>query len=984
MIDHCRDMHSMKTARRLLALVAVGTVALALPFALGQGADGPKGGPDGPRPRKPDFPPHTEVFEGYSEVVSTIDRARPLLSLWVRPKDNQVLAAFPPGFDRKRFFIALTVASGERYAGLQGDDMYIYWQRHEKQMVMVRENLAVRSSGDPQSKASVQRLFTDQVVTDVPILTMLTNWGPAIDLDELLVGQAEKFFGATVAGSRKHLATIKTAKAFPHNIEVAFEMPMRDGTLKTLHYSISEIVPNSAYRPRQADQRIGYFTTGFADLGQYQADDSRVRYINRWHLEKADPALEVSPVKNPIIFYIENTTPIRYRRWVREGLLMWNKAFEKVGFANAIEVYYQDAATGAHMEKDPEDVRYNFIRWLNNDVGTAIGPSRVNPVTGEILDADIILTDGWIRHFWKQFNEVVPQLAMEGFAPETLAWLQEKPQFDPRVLLAPPASRDAIIDRIRATGPQAYGGHPLATVDAGMLGDDEYDGLVKRDSQINGYCRAAEFRALDMAVMRFNLELMTAGLHQGDEGENGGGEAGEPKPEEKPKKKDEPLIDGIPEWFVGPLVADLVAHEVGHTLGLRHNFKASSIYTLEQINSPEVKGQKPFAGSVMDYLPININRLNPDEPQGDYAMIDVGPYDQWAIEYGYSLSDKPDDLKQITARAAEPELQYATDEDTFGPDPFARRYDFAADPLSYARRQMEIASHHRGRLLESFVKDGQSWARARYGYELTLGLQTRAMSMMANWLGGAFVNRDKKGDPNGRAPLAVVPADRQREALAFVIDQAFRDEAFGLTPELLRHLTTDKWLDDFDSAMQDSTWPVHDRIMGIQSSTLTMLMNPTVLGRVFDNETMTPADEDTITLPEILESLHKAIWSEVLEPVDGEFNARRPLISSLRRNLQREHLERLIDLGLPGGWRSASQKPVMTLALNELRKLDAQIGRFLAEEKGRLDPYSDAHLSEAKTRIEQALDLNYTYDTAGGGSGGTIRIMIGKEPGSTN
>ena len=108
---------------------------------------------------------------------------------------------------------------------------------------------------------------------------------------------------------------------------------------------------------------------------------------------------------------------MRYRRWVREGVLMWNKAFEKVGLADAIEVYYQDAVTGAHMEKDPEDARYNFVRWLNNDVGTAIGPSRVNPLTGQILDADIILTDGWIRHYWKQFNDVLPEIAMEGFCP---------------------------------------------------------------------------------------------------------------------------------------------------------------------------------------------------------------------------------------------------------------------------------------------------------------------------------------------------------------------------------------------------------------------------------------------------------------------------------------------------------------------------------------------------------------------------------------
>ena len=78
---------------------------------------------------------------------------------------------------------------------------------------------------------------------------------------------------------------------------------------------------------------------------------------------------------------------------------------DKIGIDNAIEVYYQDAATGAHMDKDPEDVRYNFLRWLHNDVATAIGPSRAHPMTGEILDADIILTDGWIRAYWRWYNQ---------------------------------------------------------------------------------------------------------------------------------------------------------------------------------------------------------------------------------------------------------------------------------------------------------------------------------------------------------------------------------------------------------------------------------------------------------------------------------------------------------------------------------------------------------------------------------------------------
>ncbi len=179
----------------------------------------------------------------------------------------------------------------------------------------------------------------------------------------------------------------------------------------------------------------------------------------------------------------------------------------------------------------------------------------------------------------------------------------------------------------------------------------------------------------------------------------------------------------MPEWFVGPLLADLVAHEVGHTLGLRHNFKASALLTLDEINSDDVKGKKTITASVMDYTPINY-RLEAGTVQGDYAMIDIGPYDFWAIEYGYTFEDKK--LPEILKRCSEPELQYATDEDTSGPDPLARRYDFSKDPLHYAQEQMKLINLYRGRILEKFVKDGDSWAKARRGYELTLSLQTRA------------------------------------------------------------------------------------------------------------------------------------------------------------------------------------------------------------------------------------------------------------------
>ena len=432
-----------------------------------------------------------------------------------------MLAELPRDYGHHKYFIALTVASGESYAGLQAGDLYVYWKQFDNRLALIEPNVEIRSTGDNESKSSVQRLFTDRVVLDLPILTIPPQRGPVIDLDDLLIAHASKFFGSHVNGINARLATIKTAKAFPHNLEIGIEVPVGDGRLKTLHYSISLIPDHTAYKPRAADERVGYFVTAYSDLGKFRERETRVRYINRWNLEKADSSLEVSPPKNPIVFYIEHTTPIRYRRWVREGILSWNKAFEKVGLSNAIEVYYQDAASGAHMEKDPEDVRYNFVRWLNNNVGTAIGPSRVNPLTGQILDADIILTDGWIRHFWKQYREVLPEIAMEGFNPETLAWLDTHPLWDPRVRLAPAAERDRLLFERARRGTLAYGGHPFAQADSKLMGNHEFDGLTGRISQTNGLCLASRGKAMDVGLMRMVLDMIDDDALKPGEGKQG-------------------------------------------------------------------------------------------------------------------------------------------------------------------------------------------------------------------------------------------------------------------------------------------------------------------------------------------------------------------------------------------------------------------------------------------------------------------------------
>ncbi len=964
-----------------------------------------------------DLPTFDKVSEGFTKIaVSDQKNPKGLFTLWQREKDAQLIGELPKTFVGKNYFIALTVGSGDRFAGLQSGDWVVQWRRYGDRLALVSPNLAIRATGDNESKASVKRLFTDEVLLDVAILALGPEGGPVIDLDSLLVGNASRFFGPSVVISNSRIQKIESAKVFPENVEIAFEIVGRGGKLQTIHYSFSE-VPSAkdGFKPRAADERVGYFTTAFSDLSKYEDDDTRVRYINRWNLEKRDPKLKLSPPKEPLRFYVEHTAPVRYRRWIKNGVDYWNKAFEKVGLVDAIVVEYQDAESGAHMEKDPEDVRYNFIRWLNNDVGTAIGPSRVHPETGEILDADIILTDGWIRHFNFNYHDLMPKLAMEGAGPETLAWLAKHPSWDPRIRFARPEDTANLEMQFARESRQPMAGYSMAQADPSLMGDDEFDGLFGQVSQKNGLCMAASGKNLDLAIARMNWSLALLAdeeiekkkKKEKEETEAAAPAANEDKKtesaseKEEPKKPEEPvanaegekkaeekkpeenseigeLLDGMPEWFVGPLLADLVSHEVGHTLGLRHNFKASAMMKLADINSGETKGKKTFAASVMDYSPINY-RYEAGEVQGDYAMIDIGPYDYWAIEYGYTSDEKK--LPEILKKCSEPELQYATDEDTIGPDPLARRYDFAADPIEFCKEQTKLVNLYRSRLLEKFVKEGDSWAKARRGYELTLGLQTRGVSMMANWVGGAFINRDKKGDPGNRAPVEVVPAKQQREALAFVIENSFKDEAYGLTPKLLERMSVDQWLDAggvHGSMGSEATWPIHDRILAAQASSLTLLMNPTTLRRVYDNEMRLPADQDALTLPELLDTVGSAVWTELDKECPEDRNDRKPMISSLRRNLQREHLQRLVDLVLEDSSTTAAYKPISNLARMELKDLKVQIDKALEKCGQKMDAYSRAHLSEASERIEQVLDAGYTYSGKQQGRGG-LMLLFGEE-----
>jgi len=976
--------------------------ALAQPTEAPAPAAGGAAAAVGPRAERepPEFPEFKDVTKGLDKLAGEDGS---LWTLYKRDKDARLLAELPREFERQRLFIATTYAGGVPVTGIQMGDYYVYWRRFDKRLALMVVNTETRSTGDAENKKSEERLYTDRVLLDVPIATMGPGGGPVIDATDLLVGKADRFWGGMLTGSNRALVKLAKVKAFPQNLELAFELPARGGQLVTIHYSISLVPPSTGYTPREADARVGYFTTSFRDTSRQDKDTQWVRYINRWQLEKRDSKLEMSPPKRPLVFYIEATVPVQYRRYVREGILEWNRAFERVGIENAIEVYQQDVTTGQHMDKDPEDVRYNFVRWTSGDLGFAIGPSRVHPETGQILDADVVIDDGFLRGWFRQYSQLLPEVAMMGSPSELAQWLDDKPQWDPRVRLAPAAFRDEIVtqrallrkaahqafaDQTRQAGDEA-GAMPMLTMRSGAplqfgtVGLDPTGYALPMRQKLS--CALMLGRSMDVALLRMNTaDLLAIARTASEASESDDPPAAEPKADDekdakkedkkddakkddkkedkkdgKPTKKKEQLLDGLPARFVGPLLKDLVSHEVGHTLGLRHNFKASTTYTLAEMNSDQVKAKAPIASSVMDYTPLNIN-FNDGQIQGDYAPIGAGPYDLWAIEYGYTTET---DLKPILARASEPALAFGTDEDIGGPDPYIQLFDLGKQPLDYSDSTMRLTQHLRTRIVDRVVKDGEPWARARSAYQLLLGRHLAAVRIASEFLGGASTNKSSKGDPGAAAPVVPVEAAVQRRALKFVLDNTFDEAAFGITRELLSKMTVEKWSDQggFFSLFQDATYPIHDTVLGVQSSAITMVMNPITLQRVYDNEFRKEPDVDAVTVPEVLDTVVNSAWRELDNLGDG--TVRKPSISSFRRNLQRELLARLIDLTLPDTSFTAAYRPIQNLTVLKLRELKGRIDRGL--NNGGLDPYTKAHLTECSVRIGKALDAGYIYNLSG-------------------
>ncbi|HEY9239456.1 MAG TPA: zinc-dependent metalloprotease, partial [Burkholderiaceae bacterium] len=634
----------------------------------------------------------------FAAVIRDAKKSDGLLTTY--QKDEKVWIELRPQDFNKPFFLSAKLATGigegTVFGGLMDDQRVVEFRRVYNQVQMIARNTGYTArTGTPEGRA-VAAAFSPSLLASTPVASqphperksVLVD-GNALFINDMLAvgGHLQRVFrqgygfdarNSAITALRvrpeglslevmQHFATGSIAVRQPNTPPgapvptVPSTVPDPRSLFVTANYSFSPL-PDAPMRPRPADSRIGYFTQSQWDFSDDLARSPIVRHVDRWRLEKKDPAAALSEPVKPIVFWLDRTIPVKYRATITAGILEWNKAFERIGFKGAIEARVQ-----------PDDADFDTldggasIRWMTNAAPSfgAIGPSHVDPRSGEILAATI---------------------GIESLSSRNVR-----------------ASRSQILNGNAADLAR------LMQFGAGA-GAEPFDAHA---------CHNAE-QAADQ--LGYALDVLEA---RGD------------------LDPDSPQAEA----YVLAYLKDTTMHEVGHTLGLRHNFRASRAYTDAQLSDPDFTASHALTGSVMEYAPVNLPSPGA-RPVAPYQTT-LGPYDYWAIEYAYrplAPADEKAALERIAARSSEPELAYGTDEDNYlGIDPDALQFDLGADSVAFAKKRLAIARDLFKRQETRTLAPDRDYAVLRRSLNYAVNDVARSVGLLARQIGGVRTLRDFPG-----------------------------------------------------------------------------------------------------------------------------------------------------------------------------------------------------------------------------------------------
>jgi hypothetical protein len=383
-------------------------------------------------------PAASPVDEGQMSFDRFTSDASPqpgLFTVW--RKNGRIYLEIAPSQLDHTYMVAPILASGlgeGLFSGIEFDTILLQFHRVGDQIFLESQNpYGLARQGSPQARA-VAISYPASVLDAQPLTAVDRQSGDLVfaadlfltdleDLSDAINGPPGPFGSAAHYRLDPRLSYFGPSKSFPENIDIEADLTYGSSTpgpidtvpdsrslFVRLSYSVTDL-PDDGYRPRLADDRVGYFVTARRQYDDPNGPTSFVRYINRWNLQKTNPSARVSPAKNPIVYYIANDVPVEYRGAIRDALLTWNNAFAAVGITGAVQVRQQPD----DPSWDPDDVRYSVVRWVvSPGAAFAYGPSLVNPLTGEIFKADIVIDGNLVRSGAGAFeNFVDPTRAAE-------------------------------------------------------------------------------------------------------------------------------------------------------------------------------------------------------------------------------------------------------------------------------------------------------------------------------------------------------------------------------------------------------------------------------------------------------------------------------------------------------------------------------------------------------------------------------------------